>query len=60
MVPLKDNSAAVLGRYQNAGAGDAIEVIIAEGQGHNYWRGFFRCEELIDFAIKRAKAGARH
>ena len=24
---------------------------IATGQGHNYWRGFFECQELVDFVI---------
>jgi len=29
---------------------------VAPGQGHNYWPGFFRCQELIDFVINCAKA----
>ena len=24
---------------------------IAKGQGHNYWRGFFECQELVGFVI---------
>jgi dipeptidyl aminopeptidase/acylaminoacyl peptidase len=59
VVPLKENSAALQDQYQAAGAGDAIELIVVDDQGHNYWEGFFRCRELIDFAIERAKAGAR-
>ena len=58
VVPLEENSAAVLERHQNAGAGGLMELTIAEGQGHNFWPGFFRCDELIEFAIKRAKAGS--
>jgi hypothetical protein len=25
---------------------------------NNYWEGFFRCRELVEFVIKRARAGA--
>jgi hypothetical protein len=31
---------------------------VAKDQGHNFWEGFFRCQELVDFAIARARAGA--
>jgi alpha-beta hydrolase superfamily lysophospholipase len=58
IVPLTENSAALAQRYQHSGAADAVQLIVAEGQGHNFWEGFFRCRELIDFAIVRAKAGA--
>lgn len=58
VVPLKENSAEFVARYKAAGAEDAVTLIVAEGQGHNYWEGFFRCQELIDFAIARAKEGA--
>ena len=58
VVPLAENSAAFVDRYRSAGAGDAVTLIVAEGQGHNYWEGFFRCRELVDFAIARARAGA--
>jgi hypothetical protein len=34
-----------------------VKLIVAKGQGHNFWEGFFRCQELVDFAIARAKAG---
>lgn len=59
MVPLKDNSAEFVARYKAAGAEDAVKLIVAKGQGHNYWEGFFRCQELVDFAIERAKEGAK-
>ena len=39
------------------GAGKAARLVVAEGQGHNHWEGFFRCRELTDFVIERAKAG---
>ena len=58
VVPLKQNSAELAAIYEREGAGDAVQLIVAEGQGHNFWEGFFRCQELIDFAIRRAKAGA--
>lgn len=56
-VPLEANSAEFKARYTAEGQGDLVELIVAKGQGHNYWEGFFRCRELIDFSIKRAKAG---
>ncbi len=58
VVPLKENSAELAARYEAAGAKDAVSVIVAKGQGHNYWDGFFRCPELIEFAIARARSGA--
>lgn len=57
VVPLEPNSAEFARRYGEAGAGDAVTLIVAKGQGHNFWEGFFHCQELIDFAIARAKAG---
>lgn len=59
VVPLKENSAEFVARYKAAGAEDSITLIIAKGQGHNFWEGFFRCQELVDFTIAKAKAGAR-
>ncbi len=58
VVPLKENSATLAERYRHRGAGEMIQLIVAEGQGHNYWEGFFRCQPLVDFAIQRAKAGS--
>lgn len=55
VVPLKENSAELLARYKAAGAGDSVRLIIAKGQGHNFWEGFFRCQELVDFVIEKAK-----
>jgi 6-phosphogluconolactonase len=57
VVPLKENSAEFAARYKAAGAEEAVRLIVAKGQGHNYWEGFFRCQELVDFVIARAKAG---
>jgi alpha-beta hydrolase superfamily lysophospholipase len=59
VVPLKENSAEFLARYDAAGAKELVTLVVPKGQGHNYWEGFFRCQELVDFAIKAAKAGVK-
>lgn len=59
VVPLKENSAELAARYRAAGAGDAVTLVVAQGQGHNFWEGFFRCQALVDFAIAHARSGAR-
>ncbi len=59
VVPLKENSAELLRRYEAAGAKDLVSLIIAKGQGHSFWEGFFHEQALVDFAIARAKFGAR-
>ena len=33
-------------------------VMVAVIASLNYWEGFFRCQELVDFVIERAIAGA--
>ena len=58
VVPLKENSGALQAAYQAANAAEAITVNVIAGQGHNFWPGFFRCQELVDFTVQRAKAGA--
>jgi hypothetical protein len=58
VVPLKENSAELVERYRAADAADAITLVVAKGQGHNFWEGFFRCQALVDFAIARARSGA--
>ena len=59
MVPLEQNSGALRRQYESAGAGDLIRVMEIAGQGHNYWPGFFQCEELVEFSIRQAKIGAK-
>src|SRR5262249_30272660 len=59
VVPLKENSSELLRRYQLEDAGDSVQLVVAKGQGHNFWEGFFRCQELVDFAIERARDGAK-
>jgi pimeloyl-ACP methyl ester carboxylesterase len=58
VVPLKENSAELLASYDAAGVKDLVTLVVAKGQGHNFWEGFFKCQELVDFSIARAKAGA--
>jgi dipeptidyl aminopeptidase/acylaminoacyl peptidase len=55
VVPLEANSAELARRYSAAGAADALKLVVVKDQGHNYWPGFFRCQELVDFAIAHAR-----
>jgi arylsulfatase A-like enzyme len=55
VVPLAANSAALENAYEAEGAGDLIDVITIEGQGHNFWPGFFHCQELVDFLIEKSQ-----
>lgn len=55
VVPLGPNSAELQKRYRAAGKGDLVTLIVAEGQGHSFWEGFFHCQPLVDFLIARAK-----
>lgn len=59
LVPLKENSAEFVRRYEAGGAGKSVKLVVAKDQGHNYWEGFFRCQELVDFAIEHAREGAK-
>ena len=58
VVPIRENSAEFVRRYTTAGAGSLVRLIVIEGQGHNMFEGFFHCQELVDFAIARARHGA--
>jgi hypothetical protein len=55
VVPLEPNSAELKKRYEAAGKGDLVTLIVAPGQGHSFWEGFFHCQPLVDFLIARAK-----
>lgn len=59
LVPLEPNSGRLKQRYEALGKGDLVTLIVAEGQGHSFWEGFFHCQELVDFLVARARAGAR-
>ena len=58
VVPLRENSGEFAARYKAAGAESLVQLVVPEGQGHNYWPGFFRCQELIDFVIAQATKAA--
>lgn len=58
VVPLAPNSGRLRDRYVELGRGDLVNLIVAGGQGHSFWEGFFRCQALVDFVIARARAGA--
>ena len=53
LVPPMDNSFLVEKRYKSLGG--PMTVTIFEGQGHNYWTGFFEDQAMADFIIKHAK-----
>ncbi len=56
LVPAKDNTFIVAERYKALG-GD-MTVTVFEGQGHNYWTGFFEDKAMAEFIIKHARAAA--
>jgi dipeptidyl aminopeptidase/acylaminoacyl peptidase len=56
-VPLKVNWTEFVARSKAQAAEGIVKLIVAKRQGHNFWKGFFRCQELVDFAAARAKAG---
>lgn len=53
IVPLELNSGLMKSRYEALGG--TMNLIVPPGQGHNMWKGFFQCQELVDFV--RAHAG---
>lgn len=53
VVPLEANSALLQERY--SALGGAMELIVPTGQGHNLWRGFFECAELVAFVRRHAR-----
>ena len=59
VVPLEENSLELKHRYERGGEGELVNLIIAKGQGHNFWEGFFKEQQLVDFAIRQARAGTK-
>jgi lysophospholipase L1-like esterase/pimeloyl-ACP methyl ester carboxylesterase len=57
VVPLRENSAEFVRRYEAAGVSQSVKLVVAADQGHNYWEGFFHSQELVDFAIEHARPG---
>ncbi len=56
VVPLAENSAALEQVYQSRNVGGLIEVIKVDGQGHNFWQGYFHCQKLVDFLTDKARS----
>ena len=54
-VPLDKNSGALAERYRGFGGEMRLKVI--EGRGHDWWSGWFQCQELVDFVIAHADKG---
>ncbi|HVK58403.1 MAG TPA: alpha/beta hydrolase, partial [Candidatus Kapabacteria bacterium] len=52
IVPLQQNSGLMRDRYKALGG--SMQLIVPAGQGHNMWRGFFECHELVEFVKKYA------
>ncbi len=52
-VPLEANSGEMHKRYEAFGG--KMTLIVASGQGHDMWPGFFTSQELVDFVIAQAK-----
>lgn len=58
VVPIERNSEQLENAYRDAGRADLVTLQRASDQGHNFWRGFFECQPLVDFLIENAKAKA--
>ena len=54
VVPLEANSAELCRRYEALGG--EMRLLLATGQGHNMWSGFFECQELVDFVLANSRA----
>jgi acetyl esterase/lipase len=57
LVPLERNSGQVHTRY--AELHGPVELQVAAGQGHNMWSGFFECQPLVDFVIRKGTGAER-
>jgi pimeloyl-ACP methyl ester carboxylesterase len=55
VVPLDRNSGALARRYRELGGQMTLNVV--KGGGHDYWTGWFQCQELVDFVIAHACGG---
>lgn len=56
LVPFDANSNALAKAYRKLGG--PIQLQTAKGQWHNMWRGFFECQDLVDFVIRHARGSA--
>ena len=57
VVPLKENSAELVRRYQAEGVGDLVKLIILEGQGNNMFEAFFRSQVLGTLPLPSRRKG---
>ncbi len=57
VVPLDVNSALVAERYREFGG--EMTLVVTKDQGHNMWKGFFQCQELVDFVIEKMTSKTR-
>lgn len=55
VVPLEPNSGRLLEAYRRLGKDSLAELIVLEGEGHSFYRGFFESQPLVDFAIEHAR-----
>ncbi|MCA9057391.1 MAG: prolyl oligopeptidase family serine peptidase [Planctomycetaceae bacterium] len=55
VVPLDRNSLRLKQIYEANGQAKLMQLTVAEGQGHNYWEGFFHCQPLVNFLIESAR-----
>jgi pimeloyl-ACP methyl ester carboxylesterase len=49
LVPLEANSGLLQQRYRALNG--SMELVVARGQGHNMWEGFFQCQAFVDFVL---------
>ncbi len=54
VIPIAENSDRLQSIYQKNGAGDLMTLNRIKAQGHSFWPGFFRSQDLVDFVIKEA------
>lgn len=52
VVPLDKNSGEMKKRYEALGG--HMQLIVAHGQGHNMWEGFFQSQELVNFVLSHS------
>lgn len=53
VVPLEANSRLLQQRYRALNG--SMELVVARGQGHNMWDGFFQCQALVDFVVSASR-----
>jgi pimeloyl-ACP methyl ester carboxylesterase len=58
VVPFEENTGRVEKAYHE-GKGP-FEALVAKGQGHNMWEGFFQCQQLVEIVVKEALAASSH